>query len=115
MVDRRACVRAASVIGRRTFFACIAWSALAAPGSAGAQADRKVARIGLISNASGSLPDSWWEAFAAGLREQGWTEHQNLVIERRYAELRKDASVAVAEELVRLKVDVIVVSRRRWG
>ncbi len=37
-------------------------------------------------------------------------EHQNIVIERRYTELRKEAALAVAEELVRLRVDVIVVS-----
>jgi ABC-type uncharacterized transport system substrate-binding protein len=37
-------------------------------------------------------------------------EHQNIVIERRYTESRKEAALAVAEELVRLRVDVIVVA-----
>ena len=76
-----------------------------------AQPAGKVARVGYISNAPRTpLTDSWWNALVAGLREHGWTEHQNLVIERRYAELRKEAVLAVAEELVRLRVDVIVVS-----
>jgi ABC-type uncharacterized transport system substrate-binding protein len=70
-----------------------------------------VRRIGYISNAPSSpLTESWWEAFAAGLREQGWVGHQNIVIERRYAELRKESAFAVAEELIRLRVEVIVVS-----
>ncbi|PYM96067.1 MAG: ABC transporter substrate-binding protein [Candidatus Rokuibacteriota bacterium] len=95
---------------RRAFLACIVWGALAAPRSGEAQTERKVARIGFVSNAVGGLPDSWWEAFVASLRQQGWTEPQNLVIERRYAELRRDAALAAVEELIRLKVDVIVVS-----
>jgi putative ABC transport system substrate-binding protein len=71
----------------------------------------KVARVGYISSApSAPVTDSWWNAFVTALREHGWTEHQNLVIERRYAALRREAALAVAEELVRLKVDVIVVS-----
>jgi putative ABC transport system substrate-binding protein len=44
------------------------------------------------------------------MREHGWTEPQNIGFERRHAELRHEAALAVAEELVRLKVDVIVVS-----
>ena len=44
------------------------------------------------------------------MREQGWVEHQNIVVERRYAELRKEAALVVAEELIRLRVEVIVVS-----
>ena len=98
------------MIDRRTFLAGVLLGSLAVPRGARAQADRKAARVGFISNAVGALPDSWWDAFVAGLREQGWVEHQNLVIERRYAELRREASLAAAEDLVRLKVDVIVVS-----
>jgi len=44
------------------------------------------------------------------LRARGWSERQNLVIERRYPEPRPDAARAAAEELVRLGVDVLVVS-----
>ena len=98
------------VIDRRAFLAGVVLGAVAAPRGALAQAERKVARVGFISNAAGALPDSWWDAFVAGLRDLGWIEQQNLVIERRYAELRRDATLAAAQELVRLKVDVIVVS-----
>jgi putative ABC transport system substrate-binding protein len=84
---------------------------LGAPLAAQAQPAGNVARIGFISSAPTSpLTESWWMAFVAGLREHGWTEHQNLVLDRRYAEPRKEALLAIAEEFVRLKVDVIVVS-----
>src|SRR2546426_2293841 len=84
---------------------------LAAALAAEAQPAGAARRIGYISNVqSSSLTESWWEAFVASLREQGWVEHQNIIIERRYTELRKEAALAVAEELVRLRVDVIVVS-----
>jgi len=98
------------LVDRRTFVSWVVLGALAAPHLVLAQADRKVARIAFISTAAGALPDSWWGAFVASLGAQGWREHQNLVIERRYVEPRTDAALAAAEELVRLKVDVIVVS-----
>jgi putative ABC transport system substrate-binding protein len=47
-------------------------------------------------------------AFFQGLREHGWIEGQNIAIERRYWENRADRLPALADELVRLKVDVIV-------
>ncbi len=98
------------LVDRRTFVSWVVLGALAAPHLVLAQADRKVARIAFISTAAGALPDSWWVVFVASLGAQGWREHQNLVIERRYVEPRTDAALAAAEELVRLKVDVIVVS-----
>jgi len=55
-------------------------------------------RIALFSTIPiSSLTEPWWEAFVASLREQGWVEHQNIVIERRYTEQRKGAALAVAE------------------
>ncbi|PYN83933.1 MAG: ABC transporter substrate-binding protein [Candidatus Rokuibacteriota bacterium] len=96
---------------RRAFLSGLALSMLAAALAAEAQPAGAARRIGYISNVqSSSLTESWWEAFVASLREQGWVEHQNIIIERRYTELRKEAALAVAEELVRLRVDVIVVS-----
>jgi putative ABC transport system substrate-binding protein len=47
-------------------------------------------------------------AFRQGLRELGYLEGKNIVIEYRYAELKPDRLSALAAELVRLKVDVIV-------
>ena len=96
---------------RRAFLSGLALSMLAAALAAEAQPAGAARRIGYISNVqSSSLTESWWEAFVASLREQGWVEHQNIIIERRYTELRKEAALAIAEELIRLRVDVIVVS-----
>jgi ABC-type uncharacterized transport system substrate-binding protein len=81
------------------------------PLAAEAQQGGTIRQIGYISSApSTPLTDSWWQAFVAGLREHGWVEGENIVIERRYADLRKEAAFAVAQELVRARVDVIVVS-----
>jgi len=99
------------LLERRKFTAMVAVGILTGPLASEAQQAGRVRRIGYISNAPSSpLTESWWEAFGAGLREHGWVEHQNIVIERRYAELRKEAALAVAEELVRLGVEVIVVA-----
>jgi len=99
------------LLERRKFTAMVAVGILSGPLASEAQQAGRVRRIGYISNAPSSpLTESWWEAFGAGLREHGWVEHQNIVIERRYAELRKEAALAVAEELVRLGVEVIVVA-----
>src|SRR3989449_1661037 len=96
---------------RRRFTAMVAVGLLAAPLVARAQQAGRARRIGYISNSPSSpLTEAWWGAFVAGLREQGWVEHQNIVVERRYAELRKEAALVVAEELIRLRVEVIVVS-----
>lgn len=48
--------------------------------------------------------------FLQGLREHGWIEDQNILIERRYWESRPERLQALADELVRIKVDVIVVT-----
>jgi putative ABC transport system substrate-binding protein len=79
-------------------------SLLAAPLTAEAQKATHVYRIGLLNSA----PTSRVEAFRQSLRELGYVEGQNLVIESRYAEGRGERFPDLAAELVRLKVDVIV-------
>jgi putative tryptophan/tyrosine transport system substrate-binding protein len=70
-----------------------------------------VYRIGRLSPGSPlPEPNPSLEAFRQGLRELGYVEGQNLVIEYRYAEGRDDRLADLAAELVRLKVDVLVVS-----
>ena len=77
-------------------------------GSAEAQQPTKVARIGfLVANFPTTNP-ARNEAFRQGLRELGYMEGKNIVIEWRYAEGKLDRLPAIAAELVRLKVDVIV-------
>jgi putative ABC transport system substrate-binding protein len=82
---------------------------IAAPLTADAQAPAKVHRIGRL--AAGPPPpglNPYEEAFRQGLRDLGYVEGQNLVIEYRYAESREERLPDLAAELVRLQVEVIV-------
>jgi len=81
---------------------------LAAPLAADAQQAGKVPRIGFLSVTSPSDRPSLLDAFRQGLRELGWVEGQNIVIDYRYADDRLDRLPDLAAELVRLKVDIIV-------
>ena len=77
-------------------------------GTAQAQQPTKVPRIGFLTATSLSAVAARIEAFRQGLRELGYVEGKNIVIEYRYAEGKTDRLPALADELVRLKVDVIV-------
>ena len=70
-----------------------------------AQQAKKIPRIGILTARSGALET---EAFRDGLRELGYIEGQNLVMEYRSADDRLEQLPDLAAELVRLKVDVIV-------
>src|ERR1043166_4979380 len=84
-------------------------SILAAPLVTHAQPATQVYQIGRLS-AGQPLPEShaYEEAFRQGLRELGYVEGQNLVLEYRYAEGSAERLPALAAELVQRKVDVIV-------
>ena len=73
-----------------------------------AQQPAKIPRIGFLAAVSLSANSARFEAFRQGLRELGYVEDKNIVIEWRYAEGKLDRLPALAAELVRLKVDVIV-------
>jgi putative tryptophan/tyrosine transport system substrate-binding protein len=75
-----------------------------------AQQPKKVPRIGFIATASPSTISARIEAFRQGLRELGYVEGKSIVIEWRSAEGKFDRLSALAAELVRLKVDVIVTA-----
>jgi putative ABC transport system substrate-binding protein len=68
----------------------------------------KVPQIGWLSLGSSSAKDARFAGFIQGLRDLGYVEGQNIVIERRYAEGKLDRLSGLAAELVRLKLDVIV-------
>jgi putative ABC transport system substrate-binding protein len=68
----------------------------------------KVPRIGFLFGASPSANAGRIEAFRQGLRELGYIEGKNVIIEVRYAEGKLDRLPALAAELVRLNVDLIV-------
>jgi len=76
--------------------------------AADAQQAGKVPRIGFLSVTSASDRPPLLDAFRQALRELGWVEGQNIVIDYRYAEDRVDRLPDLAAELVRFKVDVIV-------
>jgi len=78
--------------------------------AAEAQPAGDVHRIGYLSTSSATATPGYVEAFRQGLREFGWSEGQNLVIDYRFAEGRVERLPALAVELVQLKVDVIVAA-----
>src|SRR5882672_8967509 len=86
----------------------LALGLLTAPLPATAQQPTKVYRIGRLSAGPPSEPSPGLEAFRQGLRDLGYVEGQNLVIEDRHAEGNPERLRDLAAELVRLKVDVIV-------
>jgi putative ABC transport system substrate-binding protein len=98
------------VTTRSTFLGTLAGGLLAAPFTAEAQPAGKVSRIGYLSASSSTSNPRILEAFRQGLRDLGWVESQNLVIEYRWAEGRFDRLADLAAELVRLKVDLIVAA-----
>jgi len=91
------------------FLVTLTLSILAAPLAAAAQPPTKVYRIGRLSWGS-PLPESGpnLRAFRQGLRDLGYVEGQNLVIEDHYAEGSQERLADLAAELIRLQVDVIV-------
>jgi putative ABC transport system substrate-binding protein len=98
------------VTTRRAFISALAGGLLAGPRIADAQQAAKVYRVGYLTAGSVTANPRVLEAFRQGLRELGWVEGQNLVIEYRSAEGRFDRLPELAAELVRLKVDVIVAA-----
>src|ERR1044072_3970939 len=78
--------------------------------SVGAQESKKVPRIGYLTGATPEGQSARIEAFRQGLRELGYIEGNNIIIEYRYAELKPERRSALAAELVQLKVDMIVTS-----
>ena len=75
---------------------------------AGGQQSRRVPRLGILSLGSAADPSPSFDAFRQGLGEVGYVEGQNLTIEYRFVEGSSDRLPELADELVRLPVDVIV-------
>jgi len=93
---------------RRTFIEVISGGLIAAPLAASAQPAGKVYRIGFIVTATPDEVGHLIKALSEGLWELGYVEGRNVVFERRFAEGRQERLPALATELVRLNVDVIV-------
>src|SRR4029450_8002811 len=75
-----------------------------------AQQPKKVPRIGYLSSVDPATDSARVEGIRLALRELGYIEGQNIAMEYRFAEGRPDREPGLAAELVRLKVDIIVVS-----
>ena len=98
-------------IARRRLLIALGAGALAASFSTLAQQPGKVWRIGFLeprSRPTPSNPDVFCEAFTQGMRELGYVEGKNLLIEWHFADGKYERFPGMAAELVRMKVDVIV-------
>jgi putative ABC transport system substrate-binding protein len=92
---------------RRAFIGTVAGGLLAAPLAAETQQPRKVYRIGILSPGPAE-PSPSLDAFSQGLRELGYVEGRDFVIEYRWAEGKLERLPELAAALVRLKMDVLV-------
>jgi putative ABC transport system substrate-binding protein len=93
---------------RRRFLVTSLAGALIPPLAAEAQQAGKVSRVGYLRSTRPVPGDPSEEAFREGLRERGWAEGQNLVIEYRFSDGRNERFPALAAELVQMNVDLIV-------
>ena len=95
---------------RDTILALVALSAATGPRSALAQQPGKIWRVGFLSGSQASLSSRNTAAFLKGMRELGYVEGKNLVVEWRFADGKFERLAGLAAELVQLKVDVIVAA-----
>jgi putative ABC transport system substrate-binding protein len=95
---------------RRGLIALAALLVLAASLKAAAQPAPTVRRIGLLSNGTATTTSPQLNAFRRGLHERGWVEGQTVAIEYRWAEGNADRIPTLFADLVRARVDVIVLS-----
>ena len=97
------------MIDRRAFITIVSGSILAPPLAAEAQPAGRVYRVGILGEAASDPSEArLWQAFRSGMRERGWIEGQNILIESRWAEGNSARLPQLAADLVRLKVDLIV-------
>jgi putative ABC transport system substrate-binding protein len=95
---------------RREFVKLIGGTAVAWPLAARAQQPAKLPTIGFLGQSTRSAASEWVAAFVQRLRELGWIENRTVAIDYRWGEGREERFAEVADEFVRLKVDVIVTS-----
>src|SRR5215471_484079 len=95
------------LVDRRVFLAGTGLSLVAAPRFAKAQ-PAKIPRVGFVEAGSRSANQHFADAFRAGLRELGYVEGQNIVVEERWADGNIERFPDLVADLLRSKVDVIV-------
>ena len=96
-------------MSKKILLSAVATFILASFHLAQAQQAKKIPRIGYLSGRGDpSTPDPLVEAFRQGLRDLGYIEGKNILVEYRYAEGKLDRIPSLVAELVQLKVDVLV-------
>ena len=98
---------------RRAFITLLGSATAAWPLAARAQQAARLPTIGFLGATTPSAQSQWTAAFVQRLRELDWIEGRNVVFESRVAEGNYDRLPAFAEELVRLKVDLLVAFGER--
>jgi len=98
------------VTDRRTFVGALAVALLTLPPAVGAQQPGKLPRIGIVVQNSVASSEHFLAAFREGLRERGWIEGRNVLVETRFADGKVDQFPALIAELIRLKVDIMVTT-----
>jgi putative ABC transport system substrate-binding protein len=94
---------------RRMFLGIVAGSLLAEPLVAGAEQAGKVYRVGILGESASDPSEArLWQTFRLGLRDLGWIEGRNILIESRWNEGDSARLPELAADLVRLRVDLIV-------
>ena len=103
-------MRGGMAIGRRAFLTLTTASLLVPARKAAAQTAAKVHRVGFLGNSTQSLEANLVGPFREGLRERGYIEGRDLIVEYRWAEGQYERFPALVQELIVLKVDVIVTA-----
>jgi putative ABC transport system substrate-binding protein len=93
---------------RRAFITLVGGSAAAWPFAVRAQHQTKIARVGILGLASAPAATPYVDAVRTGLRDLGYIEGKNLIIEYRFGEGNYDRLPNLAAELVHLDIDVLV-------
>jgi ABC-type uncharacterized transport system substrate-binding protein len=96
------------VIDRRAFITMVGGSVLAGPLAVEAQQTVKVPRVGFLR--SGPPPQAFVKGFEQGLRELGYVEGQNIIIEYRFTDGSTSQLPNLVTDLLQLKVDVVLAS-----
>jgi len=102
---------------RRAFIGSLSGGFLAAPLAARAQSARRPLRIAYVGRTPPPSGSPVWGAFVQGLRQLGWVEGQNIIIEQRFTGGRPERFPELIAEVLRIPVDVILVadSQAAWA
>jgi putative ABC transport system substrate-binding protein len=95
---------------KRLVLAALALALVGGPSPVGAQPTPRLHRIGFLGNSTTALEANLVDPFRQGLRERGYVEGQDVVIEYRWADGKYERFPDLIAELIRLKVDVIVTA-----